>query len=328
MNSELIDEARYLANRNDLLKLLQKVYGDDDVSKIISDYELILVGGQALALWHYQYFDMVVSRDVHYSFSDDIDFYGLKVSLQFITEKLRVEIKTPDNFDPTVNLGVFTIPSKSNDKGLIVVDIIHSVGGLERKDILQGVEIANINDLELPVINPVLCLKSRMHNFNAKFKADKVKELYRVDIAIRCSKSYINEELDAGWSKSTSRLIETIIEMSNSIAGCDMFIKHGVDLMQAIDLTHPNINEKFLTHRHPKALAEIESNREKRTRHLERFNSFDPLAIKELSIETGVRRFEVLSNQVKPLGHVSFNEYLAEKFQHKTPKSKLDDPDP
>lgn len=328
MSSELIDEARYLANRNDLLKLLQKVYGDSDVSKIISDYELILVGGQALALWHYQYFDMNVSRDVHYSFSDDIDFYGLKVSLQFITDKLGVEIKTPDNFDQTVNLGVFTIPSKSNDRGLIVVDIIHSVGGLERKDILQGVDIVNIDNLELPVINPVLCLKSRMHNFNAQYKADKVKELYRVDIALRCSKSYINEELDNGWSKNTSRLIENIIEMSNSIAGCDMFIKHGVDLMQAIDLTHPNINEKFLTFRYPKALAEIESNRDKRTRHLERFNSFDPMAAKELSVEAGVKRFETLSKQVKPLEHVSLNEYLVENLQKNKPKSKLEDPDP
>lgn len=36
LSGELIDEARYLANRNDLLKLLQKVYGDNDVTKIIT----------------------------------------------------------------------------------------------------------------------------------------------------------------------------------------------------------------------------------------------------------------------------------------------------
>jgi len=328
LHSELIDEARYLANRNDLLKLLNRVYGENGVSEIIDKYELILVGGQALALWHYQYFSLNSAKDTHYSFSDDIDFYGLKVALQFVTEKLHVDIKTPDDFDPTVNLGVFTIPSKSNDDGFIVVDIIHSVGGLERKEILNGVDIVRINEIELPIINPILCLKSRLHNFFAPYKTDKEKELYRVDIALRCSKAYLNEELGAGWSKETSKLIETIIEIARSPSGCDLYVKHSIDILEAIDINHKNLNEKFLNNRYPKAIAEIDSLRSKRSRHLERFNSFDPKSEKELSIETVSKKFNDFSSQIKPLDSISLKKFISNVDSSKKTNSALIDKEP
>ncbi len=154
MVSELIDESRYLANRNDFLKLLRRIYSEHKVSDIVKNMNLVLVGGQALAVWHYQYFSSSPNPlDIHYSFSDDIDFYGLKVSLQFLKSQLNADIKTPNNFESTVNLGVFTIPSVHNDNGYILVDVIHSVGGLDKDEIKKGIDIVTIYDFEFPLIN-------------------------------------------------------------------------------------------------------------------------------------------------------------------------------
>ncbi|WOF81984.1 hypothetical protein P5704_024630 (plasmid) [Pseudomonas sp. FeN3W] len=327
MASELIDEARYLANRNDFLKLLKRVYADQNVAELVHNLNLILVGGQALAVWHYQYFSTSNPMDVHYSFSDDVDFFGLKLSLEFLRKKLNVHIKTPEDFEPTVNLGIFTIPSIYNDNGYILVDIIESVGGLEVAEIKNGTEIVTIDDFDLPLINPLLCLKSRIHNFFAPYKSDKLKELYRIDIAARCCKAFIREELDRGWTSEISKMVETVFGICKSIKGCELYLKHKIDVMEAIDFTHPNFHKSFIEKRFPRALMEIQEKRAKREAHLKRFGNFNVYSKNELNLSKAAIRFNKLTenngshpkpdfNQtISPTEVIYFNKEIGDGFE-------------
>lgn len=327
MVSDLIDEARYLSNRNDFLKLLKRVYADHNVVEIVHKLNLVLVGGQALALWHYQYFSTKNPKDVHYSFSDDIDFYGLKLSLQFLKQQLGVDIQTPDAFEPTVNLGMFTIPSVNNDSGFIVVDVIHSVGGLTHDEIGNGIRIASIDGFELPLIDPLLCLKSRIHNFFAVYKPDKIKEAYRIDIAVRCLRAFLNEELDIGWSKEASRIFEEIFDLATSQNGCDLFVKHDIDLLKAIDVDHPSVNKEFKDKRYPQVCKQIQSIRTRRLKHLKRFNKFDPEFNDSISVRTGELKF----NELIEIQNTGKNAEKQEKpGQRKSPgkRGHSEDPEP
>lgn len=297
MVSELIDEARYISNRNDLLDLIRMIYGNSDIETVLDNFNLVLVGGQALAIWHYNYFsENLSSKDIHYSFSDDIDFYGLNVAIEFIESQIGHKARRPGPHDQTVNLGIFNVPVKSSSS-TVIIDVIESVGGVRNSEIPTNTDIVTIEEFEFPLINPVLCLKSRLENFFSNYKSDKVKELYRVDIALRCCKSYINESLDFGWNKRSSRHIETIIDLALSQKGCEIFVKNNIDILCAIDMDNPNLKKEFIEKRLPGAVKKIETQRNKTASRIRRFPHLHSKRIDQLKID------QIRSNDTSESNH-------------------------
>lgn len=323
MSSELIDETKYLTNRNEFIRLLEHVYKDTNLKEVVETYSLILVGGQALAIWHFHYLHgKEGARDFHYAFSDDIDFFGLKICIQFLEQKLNSRAKVPENFDPTINLGLFKIRTEVFPDGLIV-DLINSVGGLSAKEIKEGVEVLSVDDFNFPLINPYLCLKSRIHNYFATYKADKDKEINRVEISLRVCREYLNDMLDVGWDKKSSSVIEGIIKIALSINGCDLFIKNNIDLLDCIDINHKNMNKKFFELRFPRVVAQIDTERQKRSRNLNRHGGLNsknhkPYVPQRLGVPLiSIQKIVTSSHNALKIGSFSSS---AEKAQKKNDK--------
>lgn len=276
---EVVDRNIFLTGRVEFINLLSDVYRGEDFQEVIKDHRLILVGGQASALWYYHHLNSELkSKDLHFTYSDDVDFLGTGKSLEYFGDKLKVEIFKPDPFDPSVSLGLFTTPPTERFPDGILVDIIHSVSGLTNKEIESGIENLTFSDVDVPVINPVLCLKSRVSNFFAVFKADKVQEMHRVEINSRVASKYIDQKLTgSGWDKKTSGHIEKMFEIARSKEGCDLYINHNIDILHPLNFSNPSIHRSFADIRLPQAMAEVEDARIKRLLHQIRFNGLEPL---------------------------------------------------
>lgn len=276
MSRDLLDEIGYLNNFNDFLDLVECIYRGADIYEVVENHRLIVVGGQALAFWYARYlledgrFDQFQA-----AYSNDLDFFGIKSSVEFCESKLGLDFNRPQNFDPTVNLAML-ICEVGTPVREVVIDIIHEVGGLERDEVFHGVELLPVRGLNVPVINPVLCLKSRIHNFYAPYKADKRNELERILLCIQFVKAYLTENIEAtGWDRVISKHCQSIFDLCLSIEGRKLYCKNGVDLLRCIPdlpgLMHPAFIEKQL----PRQVRNIALERERMHAHLVRFNDFD-----------------------------------------------------
>jgi hypothetical protein len=272
MSRDLLDEIDYLENFKDFQDLVESIYRDANIVDVLNNHQLIVVGGQALAFWYARYF-LKESRvdEFQAAYSDDLDFYGVKSSIEFCESRLGIHFNRPKDFDVTVNLAMTVCVIEKTGRE-VIIDILHEVGGLEREEILQGIELLPMRGIEVPVINPILCLRSRMHNYFAPYKADKLNELSRLLLCIRFVRAYLTETLEAeGWSKRTSKLCESIISLCLSHHGRELFCKQGTDLLLA--LPDPGLmHEAFVTQRLPRARQHIESERQRMHSHLLRFD--------------------------------------------------------
>jgi hypothetical protein len=126
--------------------------------------------------------------------------------------------------------------------------------------------------IEVPVINPILCLRSRIHNFYAPYKADKANELSRIVLCIRMVNAYLTEILvGEGWSKTASKFCESIIGLCLTVEGRKLFCKNGIDFLLCLP-DEALMHESFSGQRLPRARHQITMERERMHVHLLRFD--------------------------------------------------------
>lgn len=276
MSRDLLDEVSYLSNFTDFLDLVEKIYQDADIVDVLNQHKLVVVGGQALAFWYARYFLRERQADeFQAAYSDDLDFFGSRSSVEFCERQLGIHFNRPQNFESTVNLAM-TVCTIGKTGREVIIDIIHEVGGLDHDEILNGIELLPVRSMQVPVINPLLCLRSRLHNYYAPYKADKLNELSRVKLCVRFVNTYITEILESEqWSRHVSKLCESIIALCLTAEGRRIYCTHGVDLLLALpaaDLLHAD----FATKRLPRATQQIQSERQRMHEHLLRFDKNYP----------------------------------------------------
>ncbi len=103
-------------------------------------------------------------------------------------------------------------------------------------------------------------------------------------------------------------MMESIFEMAKSREGCDLFVKHKIDILYAIDMENPKIHPAFIELRYRKACFQIDSLRQKREVHLKRFSGFNPSKNDEISLDT--------------------SHYFTNKNHHSKKSDHDDDPEP
>lgn len=268
-----IDQAKFLGSFEEFLDIVVKVFQAAPLQTTLGQHHLVLVGGQAIAFWYVRY--LLAERDFtdfQFAYTDDLDFYGVKSGVAYCEDALGIAFRRPGNFDSTVNLGMasYTLP-KSGRK--VIIDVISSVGGLDNREPVLGARLLEVDGIGIPVISPLLCLRSRINNFYAPYKADKPNELGRIRMCLRLIHCYLNEALDeGGWSKEVSADFEAIIAMCLSNSGRKLFCKNAVDLMSALPIRHEKVPAAFVSARLPRARKQIRDERERMRVHLERFD--------------------------------------------------------
>lgn len=248
-----------LLERSDLFSfvrhLIQSVYGLS-VESVVNDYGLVIVGGQSLALWARQYLiDELTGEDVGFVTSDDLDFIGNNAAVGYCEQVLGASFKRACMDDHSPNLAVAVIGWQEDKK--LIVDILKmdSVGGVDVKEILKYLSVIDLDGVEVAVIDPITCLRSRLFNLFAYWQQDTHRESVRVKIAIRASDCYVRELLVHEGYRAASAYIRRIKKLAISNLGKRLFVEYGIDILSAI----PNDPAIF-----PKAFLEIELPRTRR----------------------------------------------------------------
>ena len=258
--------------------LIQQVYAQS-VKTAVNDFGLVIVGGQSLALWARQYLiDELTGEDIGFVTSDDLDFIGNNAGVDHCERVMGASFKRATMDDNTPSLAIGLIDWE-DDKELIV-DILKmdSVGGVEKKEILKHLAVLDLDGVDVAVIDPITCLKSRLFNLFAYWQRDRGRESVRVNIAIRASESYIREMLVYEGFRVAAVQVKRIKALALSRLGKRAYVEYGIDVLRAIPYDPALYPEAYLGIEYPNMIRQVS---DQRRRKLVQYQSFGTTPIHE-----------------------------------------------
>jgi hypothetical protein len=124
----------------------------------------------------------------------------------------------------------------------LIVDFIDHVEGVLDKDFNnQGVDKITIGDGSFWIMNPVLCLKARIHNLVSLYprlgkSPERMDvEIERVKLAIKIVKEHLKDVLAHDVRKALTRS-KVVTGISKRRIARDLLDRHGINILDAIPL--------------------------------------------------------------------------------------------
>lgn len=236
------------------------------LSKIPTDLETILVGGQAINLWATAYLDRIPELQNYLPFSsEDLDFIGGKVEAVEFQEHLGGDLSFPQNFSPSPNTAVLT--TKIGQENLRV-DFLSNVFGLDTEQVANSAitfKSLKLPDVKIKVLNPILCVAGKLKSYTGlpQFGRQDKKHL---QIAILIAREYIKEICLAKEARAGLKLIERTVKIAKSEAGLKVWQEDKIDISrsiptEALDSFQGEQWHKFREIRLPQLLNEIVAKR-------------------------------------------------------------------
>ena len=141
------------------------------------------------------------------------------------------------------------------------------MAGVGDAELLETATSANLDDEHgapigsFLVMNPLLCLKSRMYNvaYLPGYQTEHARR--QLSAAIICTKQFAIDELTSDPRK-VLRYNEALFRSARYSAGVEVFVRHDIDILEAI-VDAPGLPAKFYTERLPQARAAVERARAK-----------------------------------------------------------------
>lgn len=212
-------------------------------SKLSVDDSTFVIGGQATNLWAWYYRDRDPDlRQDHPLTSRDIDYFGSIKAAESLAAALggKVIKATLDDMNtPNSAVVLATINGKP-----LQIDFLNGVLGVTRRELKKGVAVieaaADVDGKEcraqIPVLHPVLCLKSRIANMlHPMLRRRDAFAWAQLHVAIAIVRVYIADALDDGDWKEAKICLSDVFEYVRS----DKFGKVakqelGVDLVDIL----------------------------------------------------------------------------------------------
>lgn len=240
-----------------LLDLIQRVYRPS-VKSAVTDYGLVIVGGQSLTLWARQYLiDEMTGEDVGFVTSDDLDFIGKPNSIDYCARMMGIPFRKAKMDDNTINIAAAYIDWIDGKE--VIVDILEmdSVGGAPKKEIFKYLSVLDIEGVQVAVIDPITCLKSRLFNLFAYWQDRPHRESVRVNIALRASNYYLRDLLVHDGYRVISEHIRRIKALALTQLGKRIYVEYGIDVLDAIPYDPALFPADYMDRERPNMLRQI-----------------------------------------------------------------------
>lgn len=254
-----------------LLDLIQRVYRPS-IQSAVTDYGLVIVGGQSLTLWARQYLiDEMTGEDVGFITSDDLDFIGKPNSIDYCAQMMGVPFRKAKMEDNTINIAAAYIDWVDGKE--VIVDILEmdSVGGAPKKEIFKYLSVLDIEGVQVAVIDPITCLKSRLFNLFAYWQDRPHRESVRVKIALRASNHYLRDLLVHEGYRVISEHIRRIKALALTPFGKRVYVEYGIDVLDAIPYDPAIFPAAYLDRERPNMLRQIGDARQRKLIQYQRF---------------------------------------------------------
>lgn len=213
----------------------------------------ILVAGQALAFWGGYYLPGDAPHNQLSPLASlDIDFFERRKErvLAYIEharevldrEGIRVDdIAFPSIDDHTINTALVQLKLPHQEEPLII-DFIHGIDGLKDTEVIKGSDKVIIGEVEFWVLNPVLCLKARIHNLLYLYprlgrSGDKIRiECERVKAAILIVRLHLEDMLGnhPDQYRNVQNRVNVIIGIACRKMGRDLIDRYKMSVLDAI----------------------------------------------------------------------------------------------
>lgn len=261
-------QGEYLAPLDQLLILSDQVYDSlEDLSK-----PLIVIGGQAINYWinYFQLTSQISDIDLLSATSYDIDYSCSSADFELLAKSWNVETRKPSIDDITPELGnILLIDSTTNSikafegakfvdyyevtyhnrEAPNVVDALELPHGFKRNDFLGRKLEQHTSALNFPdelgrdahpmlrILNPIGCLKSRLHNLmSLSHVKNSDNEKVRIKLMLLSIIEFLSDELSLGGFKHVKKYIDLLLLISKTHLGFKLDCVYGLDIPATIEI--------------------------------------------------------------------------------------------
>jgi hypothetical protein len=231
------------------------------LEQVVRDRRVVLVGGQAVAIWASKLEDRIADALVESVASRDIDLLGNASDLRQSATLLdaRVRVATFEDRTPLTGVAIF-LDTEGHERRL---DVMASVYGLNSEDIRQtAIEAALLVDgdrhVKVWVMHPERCMESRVHN---SVLANKQTDLAwrQLRASILCARAFsqllLDERGDAAV-RDVLKLNERIFRFAQEDRCSKLASDRRIEAFDAV-LDDDRLPEKFRTVRLPQMRERI-----------------------------------------------------------------------
>jgi hypothetical protein len=191
--------------------------------------DLILIGGQAVALWADEYEEELKLAEP--IFSKDIDFWGDRARLTKLARALNTKADYPHPKVMTNLSGIIRINLVDR---MINIDVLHHVPGLEDADPTRVSLPLSFGDHPLLALDPISLIVSKLHNLRHIDQTDR-NDLAQLKISLLVARYFIGDAFRQGVRTGLNyckRIFEIGLHASNQNA----FEMHSIRFFDSIPI--------------------------------------------------------------------------------------------
>ena len=230
------------------------------LERVVRDRRVVLVGGQAVAIWTSHLQDRIEGVLAEVIASRDIDLLGNASDLRKAGELLggRVRVAGWDDHTPLTGVAIF-LDDDGHERRL---DVLESVYGLSSEDLRNtAIEIDLLVDdgqVRVWVMHPERCMESRVHNSALPNKQTDL-AWRQLRASILCARAFsqllLDERGDAAV-RDVLNLNERVFRFAQERPSARIALDRNIEVFDAI-LDDERLPEKFRTVRLPQMRERI-----------------------------------------------------------------------
>lgn len=238
------------------------------LEKVVRDRRVVLVGGQAVAIWAAKLEDRMADTLVDAVASRDIDLLGNSSDLRRSAELLgaRVRVAKSEDRTPLTGVAIF-LDSDGHERRL---DVMASVYGMDPEDIRHTAIEAELlvdgdRQIHVWVMHPERCMESRVHNSALSNKQTDLawRQLQASILCARAFSQLLLDERGEAAVRDVLKLNERIFGFAQEERCSKLASDRGIEAFDAV-LDDERLPEKFRTVRLPQMQERIRILRQQR----------------------------------------------------------------
>lgn len=143
------------------------------------------------------------------------------------------------------------------------VDFLSGVAGLTTKDIVRRAVEMDVPGIgPLRVMHPVDVLDSRIQNLHLLPEKRNPAGVAQARLALGMARAYLRREVAASGERSALELLERVVEIAADIAAVRVFLRYGIDPLEAVPLESFRTTTALHKTRWPQIEAEVTARRD------------------------------------------------------------------
>jgi len=216
--------------------------------------EALIVGGQAVNFWAEVFVEEEPELQKYRPFtSADLDLHRPDLSARRLLRARAWEVEAErDPFGKAFTIVSHTFLIQGKEGRVLAVDDLKTLPGLRPEEVKKGALVIEFSGVRLRVLNPIACLKAKLHNVGSIDQRDRQDEKH-TRILIPCVRAFLRrlvvEAHTTGNCRPALNALQQLLLSTSNREVIKVARAHGFALLQTVPLAD------LTRSRHPKLLS-------------------------------------------------------------------------